>query len=211
MPVEVELKYRAGGPGVLRRLETVERLGPAALDPAQRTDEADRYLDTSDGRLAAAGWACRLRSRGGTTWLSLKGPPDPGTADAVHRRPELEAPADERPDPAGWPPSEARALLDRLRDGRPLVERFRLRQERTERLVRLDGTALGTLSLDVVHVLHRGDERGVLYAVELELADDGPAGETGLDVLDAALAEIDGIEPDDRTKLERALDLLPDR
>jgi inorganic triphosphatase YgiF len=212
MPVEVELKYRAAGPAVLRRLETVGGLGPASLGPAQRTDETDRYLDTPDGRLAAARWACRLRSRDGTTRLSLKGPPERGTADALHRRPELEGPAEEGLDPAGWPASEARALLDRLRAGRPLVERFQLDQQRTERPVLLDGVELGTLTLDVVQVRHRGRPRGVLHAVELELsAARPPADDVRLGELDTALTAVDGVEPDDRTKLEHALDLLPDR
>ena len=211
MPVEVELKYRADGPGPLGRLESAAAIGVAGLGPARGVDEVDRYLDTPHGRLAAAGWACRLRRREGSTRLSLKGPPAPGTADALHRRPELEGPADERLDPGGWPPSEARTFLDELRGDEALVERLRLVQRRTERPVALAGEVLGTLSLDYVRVEAGGRELGLLHVVELELATGAGAVEEKLAALDAALATTEGLEPDPRTKLEHALELIADR
>ena len=211
MTLEVELKYHADGPAPLERLGTASTLGPATLGPGRTVDELDRYLDTSDARLGAARWACRLRSREGVTGISLKGPPEPGSGGGLHRRPELEGPAGDGLDPAGWPASDARDLLDRLRGGRPLVERFRLLQRRTERTVALDGTDLGTLTLDVVEIARDDRRLGVLHAVELELAADGMPGSAHVTELDAALAAVDGLERDDRTKLEHALDLLPDR
>lgn len=212
MPVEVELKYRADGPGPLDRLLASDGLGAAVLGPAVTVDEVDRYLDTADRRLAAAGWACRLRRRGASTRLALKGPPQPGTGGALHRRPELEGAADDRLEPAGWPPSEARHFLDGLRGGERLVERFRLVQRRTERPIRLGGERLGTMSLDLVHVESEGRPLGLLHVVELELdAVAGTAGEEHLAGLHAAVAAIGGLEPDPRTKLEHALELLAAR
>ena len=76
MPTEVEAKFRAE----VRR--TADELAAASAsrarassEPPRTVDEVDRYLDTDDGRLAAARWACRLRSREGATRISLKGPP----------------------------------------------------------------------------------------------------------------------------------------
>lgn len=208
MGLEVELKYRADGPGPLRVLSEAATIGPAALGVPRRVDEMDRYLDTTDGRFAAARWACRLRRREGTTRLSLKGPAE-AVDGALHRRPEVEGPATDVVEPEAWPAGEASALVDRLRDGRPLVERLTLAQDRTERPVLVDGEAVGTLSLDVVRVSAGNRERGTFHAVELELAA-GPAvaGEAALGELDAALRRVVGLRPDPRTKLEHALDLV---
>lgn len=206
MPVEVELKLRASDDAPLERLAQVDRLGPAALGPATTVDELDRYLDTADGRFAAARWACRLRTRADRTIVSLKGPAQPGAGDVLHRRPELEGPAAPDTDPSRWPPSEARDFVDELRVGQGLVERLALAQRRTERPVLVDGERLGTLSLDRVAVLHGGSEVGGLHAVELELAPD--AAETRLPELAAALATVEGLRPDPSTKLERALAIV---
>lgn len=213
MPVEVELKFRAAGEEPLRRLAQTPSLADAELGPPVTYDELDRYLDTDDGRMAAARWACRLRTRAGVTRLSMKGPPEGAATTSVHRRPELEGPATDEPEPARWPASAARDLLDRLRGERALRERFRLRQRRTERPVIRAGTPLGTLSLDRVEVEADNERLGTLQAVELELHAAGPdaADAARLADLAAALAAIDGLEPERRTKLEHALDLLDRR
>ncbi|MGH2418652.1 MAG: CYTH domain-containing protein, partial [Candidatus Limnocylindria bacterium] len=144
MPTEVEAKFRAESAEPLAELATRPRLGRAVLGRPRTVDETDRYLDTADGRLEAARWACRLRSREGTTRISLKGPQVEGTVGWYHRRPEVEGPATPTVDPDGWPPSPALDLLATLRAGRPLVERLRLQQRRTERAVALDdGTPIG--------------------------------------------------------------------
>jgi inorganic triphosphatase YgiF len=211
MGLEVELKYRAAGPATLARLAAIDRLGPATLGPPRTAVETDRYLDTDDRRLDAARWACRLRSRGAAARVSLKGPETGGSGGALHRRPEVEGAADDRLDPDAWPPSAARTLLNRLRAGAPLVERFRLVQRRTEREVRIGEAPYGVLSLDTVRVEAVGTHHGDLHVVELELSSDA-VGDDGavLTALAAALASLDGLAPDERTKLEHALDLLPD-
>jgi inorganic triphosphatase YgiF len=210
MPVEVEAKFRADEPAPLEALAAAANLGTAALGPPRSVIEVDRYLDTVDGRLADARWACRLRDRDGTLRLSLKGPPEPGGGRWIHRRQEVEGPAGATLDPAGWPASEARELLAGLSGGAPLHERFRLRQLRTERRVGLDERSLGILSLDDVTVIGGGDgERGRLYMVELELADgEDPRAAAELEGLAAVLAGWPGLAPDPRTKLEHALELL---
>jgi len=204
-PIEAELKFRAQDDAPLVRLRTAESFGPAQLGAGRRHAEVDRYLDTADGRLASARWACRLRERGDRVIVSLKGPARHEPAATLHLRPELEGPANPSLDPADWPPSPARELLDTLRGGEPLVERLRLAQDRTERAVTVAGRAAGTLSIDVCRVLHDGSDLGELRVVELELGADAhdlaPA-------LGQALRASGDLVPDAQSKLEHALALV---
>lgn len=206
--LEVELKLRAETDAPLLALAAADRLGPLELGAPSEVAEVDRYLDTADGRLARAGWACRLRSRQGSTRISLKGPPEVGTAGALHRRPEVEGPASDEVDPARWPPSAALERLMALSGGAPLVEWLVLEQLRTERAATLADVPAGTLSLDRVRVLRDGVERGQFLVVELEM--DGRALGEGLDpeALLSALQATSGLQVEPATKLERALGLL---
>ena len=207
--LEVELKFRAESQAPLDALATLERLGPASLGGAIEVDEWDRYLDTADGRLSKALWACRLRETRSSTVVSLKGPPDDQTMGALHRRPEIEGPAGDDLDTDDWPPSDARDFLLHLSGGAPLEVRLALRQLRIQRPASTDGKLIATLTLDCVQVMHDGIERGRLFVVELELTPD--AVKSGLDPapLVAALTAIPGLTAEPHTKLERALALLP--
>lgn len=210
MRTEVEAKFRAQTGDPLDDLAERATIGRALLGPGRTVDEMDRYLDTEDRRLAAAGWACRLRSRDGAVQISLKGPPSDSDHGWSHRRPEVEGPATETIDPAVWPPSAAADLLADLAAGLPLSELLRLNQRRTERTVALvDGRPLGTLSLDRVRVsAHDVHDCEELFIVELELDPDSPRGEDELAGLATALASIPGLAADPRTKLEHALERL---
>jgi triphosphatase len=211
MAIEVEAKLRADGPDVLDALAAIPALGRASLGPAAMVAEVDRYLDTEDGALAAARWACRLREREGQLRVSLKGPPDAPTTEAgVHRRPEVEGPATDVLDPSAWPVSEARDLLAELAGGAPLRERLRLRQQRTERAVTLDGTRLGTLTLDVVEIEAGGRSAGALHVVELEM-DPSSSDEAALAEAAAHLGRMPGLTPEPMTKLEHAIERLAGR
>ena len=207
--VEAELKYTASDERPLLELEGAPTLGPARLGAPRATHELDRYLDTADLRLSAMHWACRLRQREGRTILSLKGPPQHGAADILHRREELEGPGGAGLDPLTWPESPARDRLAALTGGGELVERFRLDQDRTERSVSVGEMPVGVLSLDRVRVIYRDDEAGRMYVVELEL--DAAALAVGLDhrPLADALERVSGLSPDPLSKLERALALIP--
>ena len=211
MATEVESKFRAADRRTLQRLATVDRLGPARLGPASVANEADRYLDTPDGLLAAAGWACRLRTRTGRTIVSLKGTAAATVGDlsGVHRRPEVEGPATAAVDPGTWPASAARDLLVELTRGAPLEQRLRLDQRRTERAVALRGHQVATLSLDEVHVFDpEGGSAGWLLIVELEHADAARDREPALAPVASALRVEPGLVPDPLTKLEHATRLI---
>lgn len=205
---ESELKYLAADERPLLQLAAADRLGSATLGPSTTAQELDRYLDTADLRLAAARWACRLRSRDGRIVVSLKGPAEHAAGDPVHRRPELEGPVDSSLDPLRWPPSEARERVLAMAEGEPLAERFRLEQERTERSVSLAELEIGTLSLDRVRVLRGEAEVGRLLVVELEF---GPSAGAAPDAqrLASALAQLAGLSPDPFSKFERAVAMLP--
>lgn len=208
MATEVEAKLSADGPEPLLRLAEVDRLADVVLGPPRTVAEVDRYLDTDDLRLAAARWACRLRSRNGGVRVSLKGPAaSEAPADGLHRRPEIEGPATDAVDPADWPNSAAREHLEALSGGMPLVERFRLVQRRTERSVRLeDGREIGLLTMDVADVVHGGRVLGRLHVVELELVAEGD--EAPVAAITRALESFPGLAREPRTKLEHALELL---
>lgn len=210
---EVELKLLAADPRPLEALAARQVLGPARLGETTVTDELDRYLDTADERLGRARWACRLRTRDGHTIVSLKGPRQGGAAPdaSLHRRPEREGPADDHLDPAAWPPSDARDRLRELSGDAPLFERLALRQVRTERAALVGGARAGTLSLDRVTVVHRGEPVGQLFVVELELAGDAVGNARLTAQLSGALASVGGLEPDPSSKLEHALALIAGR
>jgi inorganic triphosphatase YgiF len=206
--LEIELKFTAT-PAALAALADAERIGPAVLGATVVNDETDRYLDTPDRRLAAAAWACRLRTRRvdgvARTFVSLKGPAEPAAAE-MHRRPEIEAAGPDDPDPTRWPASPAHELVDRLRRDAPLAEFVGLAQLRRERPVLVDGRRIGTLSIDEVTVLRNGAMQGRFGAVELELGH--VADDSRLDRLARDLAAIPGLRADGRTKLEHALAFL---
>lgn len=210
-PVETELKLSAAGPAPLRRLTDFPMLGSTPLGAPDTYIEFDRYLDTDDGRLAAAKWACRLRSRSGRHRVSLKGPPVAANelGGALHQRPEIEGLASARPDPSAWLPSAARDRLLELADGRPLHEQFTLRQRRTERSVGGEQDRIGTLSLDRVLVILEGEPVGRLWCVELELAGstNAAADFAARALLPGLLADLlatGGLSVEPLTKLERA-------
>jgi inorganic triphosphatase YgiF len=207
-PLEVELKLRAETDMPLRTLAEASRLDATDLGPADEVSEVDEYLDTTDGRLAAAGWACRLRTRNGATRISLKGPAQHAPGSSLHSRPEIEGPASTTAPREAWPPSPALDRLLELSGGEPLVELVTLRQLRTERSVTVHGERAGMLTLDRVHVELSGIERGGFLAVELEL--EPLALDRGLDpaILGRALLAVPGLVEEPQTKLERAIALL---
>jgi inorganic triphosphatase YgiF len=210
MSTEVEAKFLAADAAPLEALAAAETLGEATLGPAASVDETDIYLDTADGRLGTARWACRLRDRGRGYRVSLKGPADGELGPSwLHRRPEIEGEATSSFDPTDWPPGEARDLVVKLALGATLAERFRLVQRRIERPVWLDDSELGTLSLDVAAVEHEGVERGRLHIVELELSmAEDPRSDTRLGQMAISLAAVPGLTADHRTKMEHAIGLL---
>ncbi|MGZ3586033.1 MAG: CYTH and CHAD domain-containing protein [Candidatus Limnocylindrales bacterium] len=204
-PVEVELKYRVLDQAGLERLLDTEWLADHATGPWRTIELEDRYLDTRDERIAAGGFAARLRREGEAIELTLKSRSEgEGPSGALFRRIELEGPADDGLDAAAWPDSDARARLLELTGGAALQERFRLRQVRRERELRgSDGWAL--LSLDEVRVDAAGSDLGGGTFLELEAR--GGA-ERLLQEVGALLEASGAVTPEGRSKEALARELI---
>ncbi|HYC06426.1 MAG TPA: CHAD domain-containing protein, partial [Candidatus Binatia bacterium] len=199
-PVEVELKYRVRDRATGERLLAADVLGPfRATSGARTAQHEDRYIDTSDGALARAGFAARLRLTNGGTILTVKSTtPSDG---ALARREELEGPADRSADPHDWPASAARSLILEQCGDAPLVELVTVRQLRRKRRLKADDAA-AELSLDEVDVVSQGRvvDRFVELEVELTYGNDARLTE-----LAAFLRDDPGLTPATGSKLEAAL------
>ena len=203
---EVELKYRVGDIAAAERVLTADRLGPftGTSGGARATQLEDRYVDTADGALARAGFAVRLRQKGGETIVSVKSLAHSDGPDGSVEREELEGPADRVAPPIDWPASDARALVMEHAGDAPLVERVTIRQLRRVRQLRAASTRV-ELSLDEVDVVARG--RVVDRFVELE-AELTKGERSALAELGAAIESEGGLERARTTKLEAALAAL---
>jgi CHAD domain-containing protein len=166
--LEVEAKFDVLGRAPTRALLRGHDLaGLPGIGAAREVRHIDRYLDTPDGRLRAAGWAARLRTVEADTRIQLKRIAAPGE-DGVTRRTELDGPAGPDEDPATWPTSAARRRLLQLLHGETATVRLTLRQDRLVRDFGDDGTRV-ELSLDRTAALAGEDVAGRLTILELEL------------------------------------------
>ena len=203
---EVELKYRVGDLAAAERVLSADRLGPftGASGGARATQLEDRYVDTADGALERAGFAVRLRQKGGETIVSVKSLAHADGPGGSVDREELEGPADRVAPPVDWPASDARALVMEHAGDAPLVERVTIRQLRRVRQLRAASTRV-ELSLDEVDVVARG--RVVDRFVELE-AELTKGDRSDLAALGAAIESEGGLERARMSKLEAALTAL---
>jgi len=120
-PVEIELKYRLLAPLGIEAVLAYAAL--AGFTPDGEVEEMrirDRYVDTSDGRLASAGVAARIPARPDGVRVTVKTPT--ARIGAVHRRTELESRPPIRSTPADWPASPARDAVAAHAHGAVLVE-----------------------------------------------------------------------------------------
>jgi CHAD domain-containing protein len=200
-PVEVELKYRVVDPTAADRYLVADDIAGFKPSSAVRSTQVeDRYIDTADGALARAGFAARIRQTAKGTTVGVKSAIRRVEGN-VHRREELEGPADRTAHPRDWPPSDARSLILEQCGDAPLVEVVTIRQLRRKRLLRADGTTV-ELSLDEVDAVARSRVVGRFVELEVELV---MGRETGLMAIDRALATDPGLVVADTSKLERAL------
>ena len=206
--MEIEAKFRVRDEEAFQRLLGLDSLAGLRLAPVPPVDVGDRYYDTPDGALAAAGMACRVRSEGPRVFGMVKGV---GHAEgAIHQRFEQEIELERPLSPAGWPAGELRDLVERLSRGKPLQPLFDLEQQRHRRMASQGGAAAGRavaeISLDRVVVRHVGTVLDRYLELEAELL---PAGSVAdLDRLAAHLVEEWGLEPERSSKFERAMALL---
>jgi CHAD domain-containing protein len=198
--VEVEMKYQLRSPESGDRYLVAPELGP--FKPAGQVRSVqieDRYVDSADWALTRAGFAARLRRTGRETVIGLKRQAAP--EGRLHRREELEGPADPGTPPADWPASPARSVVLELCGDAPLVELLTIRQVRRVRRLAA-GETTADLSVDAVEVLVDGRTLDRFDELEVEL-------ETGSEEELQALGEIldrdEGLRRSSRSKLERAV------
>jgi CHAD domain-containing protein len=200
--IEVELKYRVVDLAAAERYLAADEIGTFSGHTAPRSSQfEDHYVDTSDGALARAGFAVRLRQSGKGTILSVKSTAGTNGSGGATRREELEGPADRTTGPLDWPASDARSLVLELAGDAPLVELVTIRQLRRKRIVR-DGDTRVELSLDEVDVVSRSEVVDRFVELEAELV-------KGTETRLARLAEVfladPALTPSTRSKLEAGM------
>ena len=198
--IEVEMKYEVARPGSADRYLVAPELGPFTPDGQVRSMRVeDRYVDAPDWALARAGFAARLRKTSRGTEISLKA--TNVSSGRLHRREEIEGPADEALVPGGWPASQARNVVLELCGDDALVEMLTIRQLRRVRLLAAGGTR-AELSLDEVEVISQGRVLDTFEELEVELKRGDEKSLQGLVELfdtDPALTAVS------RSKLDRAM------
>jgi inorganic triphosphatase YgiF len=203
-PLEIEAKFTVPDEATLAALAAVRALGAYVVTPEDTVElQRNTYFDTADMRLAAQRCGLRVRDLGDRRVATLK---DGGRArGGVHERGEWEVAigADDRPET--WPPSEARDRALALTGGAPLRPIVTVRTRRMRRYA-LRGTArVAELSLDDGTIAAAGRE---LPFLELEVELLPPGTRADLDALAALLRERFALQPEDRSKLARGLELL---
>jgi len=162
---ELELKYEVDD--LAATAATLDDLFPRGEGPDwQHSSVDDLFFDTPDQALAMSGIGARLRGVGERWTVTLKSTVK--VKGPRHLRAEIEGAATEVLDPADWPASPARELLEEVAGPAPLLPRFRLCQQRRERELWLtDGRLMASVD-DVVVLTVDGRELGRLRGLEVE-------------------------------------------
>jgi inorganic triphosphatase YgiF len=183
----------------------LEALGFTADGPVVDRCVLDEYLDTADARLQAAGHGARIRTELGRRRLTIKSAPR-DRHGSVYDRLELESPVGPGLDPASWPRSPARALLEQIVAGAELAVIARIRQQRRTLIVTRGSTVID-LSLDELEALALDADDVLARTTELEaelLA--GPAED--VERLATGLLRLPGLRAATRSKLAWAMAAL---
>lgn len=205
--MEIEAKFAVPNRQAYRSLLRLRDLAGYTLIPTATAQVSDRYFDTADSRLLAAGYSCRLRTEGASVLATLKGLG--GALGAVHQRDEQEIQLPTwTPDVMAWPASPARDLALRLTGGAVLQPLFDLEQQRSRADVMDGAHRVAELSLDAVRVAV-GQRPALYYELEVELKQDGT--EADLTRIAQVLSTDHKLTPESRSKFARALETLRSR
>ena len=200
--MEVEAKFAVPDGRTLGRLERASSLAGYRLEPGERRQDRDTFLDTPDRSFLRAGHYLRRRETGAGVRLTLK--QLVSSEDGVLRREELEMLVAADVPVREWPAGPLRERVEELAAGEPLDPLLTLSQERVARVVTSDAREVAELSLDVVTVA-AGEREHVWREIEVETRGEGS--DTDLAALAAELSRRYHLAPEPRSKFARALEL----
>jgi len=197
--MEIEAKFAVPDVDTFEKLGALAGLGDYTFTGVEIKQVHDTYLDTADRRIWQAGYAFRRREQAGGVLMTLKALA--GGAGVIRRREELEVALPAAQPLAQWPPCPARDRLQELIGESPVTPLFDLHQTRHVRLLTTAGRTVAELSLDEVRLQAPGREK-IFFVLEVELIAAGT--EADLAVIVESLQSAWGLQPDPRSKLERA-------
>lgn len=204
--MEIEAKFSIPDQTTFDQLCALALLGGLPASPATIKQVHDRYLDTPGRAVMRGGYACRLRTNAARRLITVKALTPAN--DHLHSREEIEITldADSTEDPATWPLTEARLLVESLSQGQPLQLLFEAWQERHVRLLAATVDAAPLIELSMDHVRLGSLDAPGFYELEAELLDD-----SALPRLAALAAELQNqwrLLPEPRSKFERGMAML---
>jgi CHAD domain-containing protein len=173
------------------------------LGKARMLEILDTYVDTSERKILATGFACRFRQESAGVRVTLKGVG--GATGAIHKRQEIELLLPALQPAQEWPAGKLRTQVLQMTGGDALLPLFELHQARLVRPLRWQGQAIALLSLDDVHATAGGREQAY-YELEVELTPQGT--EEQLARIADLLQDKYQLRPEPLSKFERALTLL---
>ena len=200
--METEAKYAFPDAALLEQLKELNRFGRYHIKRIADLNVTDTYFDTADRRIQAEGYACRLRQTANESLLGVKSLGN--HQDGIHQREEYEQEMQQMVPVSEWPVGKAQDLLRPLVGERSLEALCVLRQHRIRSEVFDAERFVGELSLDTVTAEYR-DQKHTFFEAEVELEEHGT-----LDDLHALghVFEGFGLQPESRSKLEHAQELL---
>jgi inorganic triphosphatase YgiF len=203
---ETEAKFIVPDRRACRRINGIESLAGFTLAGGRVVEVRDTYLDTQDRAILSGGYALRRREQEGTLLITLKST-NPATG-AIHRREEWETVLSSDIEPAAWPDGEARSRVLSMIGNGTLAVLFQLRQQRFLREARDGERHVATVSLDEVQMECAG-QRQDHWELEIELSPEGR--EEDLALMADWIQSRHHLLPAERSKFERALDLIDAR
>ncbi|MBN1259893.1 MAG: CHAD domain-containing protein [Anaerolineae bacterium] len=197
--MEIEAKLAIPNRDLFGKLQAITALGPYSLTDSRIKEVTDTYFDTPDRRFRKAGYALRRRVQPDGFVMTLKALE--GGAGAIRRREELEITLSRELPVTEWPDSPLKQRVSTIAGDAPITPEFSLSQIRTVRMVCDRGRTIAELSIDEVH-LHENDQEEVFFVLEAERIESGT--EEDLQAITALLQDTWRLQPDSRSKLERA-------
>lgn len=200
--MEVEAKFSIPDEQTYQRLLGATSLAGYSLEEPNLLRLHDRYVDTTEGAILAAGYACRIRQQNDLTFATLKGL---GTASgAIHRREEFEVALPRPLPPEQWPASAARDLALRLSRREPLITILEADQTRYRRHLCDGDRVVAELNLDRLRLQQGRASSPVQLELEVELLHD--TGDEALEELSRELQFGWALVPQSQSKFERGLE-----